>query len=184
MDNTRQVLKLKLNCSAEEANNLINNYLNVNKFIQTDYNGEKVLKLNSLWAKQSPYKTYIKIFLTTDELIVVGWVNYKEKEYGFDDVLDFEDTTKQGNWEPIRQLYSIFYSLAYNFKIDNNVYCEKLLVNDINIPEIQNLFVPTVNIGEDKTYFSAKAGKIILIVGLSLIVFCVLMAVMALALDL
>ncbi len=152
MNNTRQVLKFKINCPADEINKQLNNYLEHNQFIQTDYNGEKVLKLDSLYAKQSFYRTYIKIFLSNDVITVIGWINYKNIEYGFDDKLDFEDLASRGNWQPIRELYSIFFTIASNYKIDDNVYCEKLQSENIKDPEYQNLFYTNIKYSEDKNY--------------------------------
>lgn len=152
MNNTRQILNFKINTSAQEINNLLNNYLKKNNFIQTDYNDEKVLKLNSLYAKQSFYATYIKIYLSNDEITVIGWINYKGKEYGFDDKLDFKDLSNDGNWKPIKELYSIFFTIASSFKIDDNIKCEKVLSRDIKIPEIQNLFIPNIEFGENKNH--------------------------------
>lgn len=141
MENTRQVLQFKINCSAQEMNEQLNQYFKVNHFIQTDYNGERVLKLNSLYAKQSFYQTYLKVYLSEDEIIVVGWINYKGVEYGFEDKLDFEDLSFSGNWQYTKHLYSIFFTIAYNYKIDDNVYCEKVLATEINPFKDNNLFV-------------------------------------------
>ncbi len=152
MNNTRQVLKLKINCSAEEVNKQLNDYLTSNQFIQTDYNGEKVLKLNNLYAKQSFYQTYIKIFLSNEEITIIGWINYKNAEYGFDDKINFEDLAYQGNWQPIRELYSIFFTIASNYKTNDNIYCEKLPVENIREPEYQNLFYPNITYEENKNY--------------------------------
>ena len=122
------------------------------KFIQTDYNGEKVFKLNNLYAKQNFHRTYIKIFLSNDEITVIGWINYKNIEYGFEDKLDLEDLSSQGNWILIKELYSIFFTIAHNFKADNDVYCEKLPVENIKKPQYQNLFSTNIKYGEDKNY--------------------------------
>lgn len=183
MNNTRQVMTFKINCQATEANELINKYLEQNNFILTEYNGEQVLKLNNLWSKQSFYKTYIKIYLNIDEITIIGWIKYKDKEYGFDDTLDLKNTDKESNWQPTKELYSIFFTIAYNFKQDDNVYCEKMPVNNINIPQIKNIFVPTLPMKEDKTYVNPKTGKIILFIGLALIMLIIIIAIVASILD-
>ncbi len=161
MNNTRQVLKLNINYPAEEINKQLNTYLECNHFIQTDYHGEKVLKLNSFSAKQSFYRTYIKIFLSNREITVIGWINYKNVEYGFDDKLDFENLDTCGNWQPIRELYSIFFTIASNYKMDDTIYCEKLPVETIKEPQNQNLFYPNIQYGED-IFYMKYSGSIVL----------------------
>lgn len=154
MNNTRQFLKLKISCSINDLNEILNNYLIYNRFIQTDYNNEKVLKLNSFFAMQSFYDTYIKIYLINSELIVIGWITYKGIEYGFDDKLDLDDFAFRGNWQPIQQLYVVFRDIVAGFKIDNqnDFVCEKKILEDIVVPQGENLFVPQVKFGKNKSY--------------------------------
>ena len=151
MNNTRQFLKIKVNYSIEDVNKILNNYLEHNSFIQTNYNDERVLKLNNLFAKQSFYDTYIKIYLINNELTIIGWINYKNTEYGFDDKLDLEDFSFHGNWKPTQQLYDIFFAIVNGFKSnDDNIICEKRLKEEIVVPQEENLFVTNIKFAENK----------------------------------
>ena len=57
MENTRQILKVKFNKNINEVNEIINSYLKASKFIEIDYNSEKVLKHNSFMTKLDFFKT-------------------------------------------------------------------------------------------------------------------------------
>lgn len=154
MNNTRQYLKFKINCSTEELNIILNSYLIYERYIQTYYNDEKVLKLNSFFAMQSFYDTYLKIYLTNSELTVIGWITYKGIEYGFDDKLNLEDFAFRGNWIPIQQLYVLFRDIVSRFKFDdqNEFICEKRKLEDIIEPQEENLFVPNLKFCKNKSY--------------------------------
>ena len=165
---SRQFLNFKINRSPEEVNIILNNYLIYNRFIQTYYNDEKVLKLNSFMAIQSFYDTYIKIYLTNTELTVIGWVTRKGIEYGFDDKLDLDDLAYCGNWKPIQPLYVLFRDITHGFIIDTkgDFVCEKKETKDIIVPQVENLFVPNIKFGKNKNYSKIIGVSIILILSI------------------
>lgn len=142
MENSRQILKVKFNKNINEVKEIINLYLVSNKFIEVDYNGEKVLKHNSFMTKLDFFKTYLKIHLTNNELILVGWVVWKNVEYGFDDVLDLNEPYKMSNWKVSQNLFNMFYAFASGLCKNNNEFeCKKVNSIDAVMPIETNLFI-------------------------------------------
>lgn len=141
MENTRQILKVKFEKNIDEVNEIINSYLKSCKFIEADYNNEKVLKHNSFMTKLDFFKTYLQIHLSKDELTLVGWVVWKNVEYGFDDVLDLNEPYKQSNWQVSKNLFNMFYAFASGLSAENSQFvCQKVNSNEAKLPSEANLF--------------------------------------------
>ena len=142
MSNTRQILKLKFDKDIDEVNDIINSYLQSMKFIEIDYNGEKVYKHNSFMTKLDFHKTYLKIHLTNNKLTLIGWIVSKNTEYGFDDILDINNVGKESNWNLTKNLYNMFYAFGSGLNSPNNeILCKKVSSNEAVLPAEQNLFV-------------------------------------------
>lgn len=141
MENTRQILKVKFDKDVNEVNDIINSYLKEMRFIEIDYNDETVFKHNSFMTKLDFFKTYLKIHLSENELTLVGFVVWKNVEYGFDDTLEIDDPYKQSNWQVSKNLYTMFYAFASGLNIGNNqVICKKINSNNALFPNSENLF--------------------------------------------
>ena len=141
MENTRQILKVKFEKNIEEVNEIINSYLKSCKFIEVDYNNEKALKHNSFMTKLDFFKTYLQIHLSNDELTLVGWVVWKNVEYGFDDVLDLNEPYKQSNWQVSKNLFNMFFAFASGLSTENSQFvCKKVNSNEAPLPNETNLF--------------------------------------------
>lgn len=142
MENTRQILKVKFNKDINEVNDIINSYLKSCKFIEVDYNKEKVLKHNSFMTKLDFFKTYLKIHLSDNELTLIGWVVWKNVEYGFDDVLDLNEPYKESNWQVSKNLFNTFYAFAAGLNIENGtIMCKKVNSNEATLPNEENKFI-------------------------------------------
>ena len=141
MENTRQILKVKFNKDIDEVNDIIKNYLYNMRFVEVDYNGEKVLKHNSFMTKLDFFKTYLKIHITNNELTLIGWVAWKEIEYGFEDVLDLDQPYKESNWQVTKNLYNMFLAFASGLNIkDNSIICKKIKTSEAVFPNEKNMF--------------------------------------------
>lgn len=142
MENTRQILKVRFNKNIDEVNEIINFYLKSNKFIEINYNGEKVLKHNSFMAKLEGVKTYLKIHLSNNELTLIGWVVWKNVEYGFDDELELDEPYKESNWKLSKNLFSIFFAFASGLnELDGTIICKKVNSNEAIFPNEENKFI-------------------------------------------
>lgn len=142
MENTRQVLKVKFNKNIDEVNEIINSYLKSCKFIEVDYNGEKVLKHSSFMTRLDFFKTYLKIHLSNDELTLIGFVVWKNKEYGFDDILDLNEPYKVSNWKVTQNLFNMFFAFASGLTIEKEkIMCKKINSNEAQLPTIENKFI-------------------------------------------
>ena len=88
------------------------------------------------------FKTFLKIYLSNDELTLVGWVVWKNVEYGFDDVLDLNEPYKESNWQVSKNLFNMFSAFAAGLTDGNNqILCQKVNSNEATLPNEQNLFV-------------------------------------------
>ena len=142
MENTRQILKVKFNKNINEVNEIINSYLKASKFIEIDYNGEKVLKHNSFMTKLDFFKTYIKIHLSNNELTLIGWVVWKGVEYGFDDELELDEPYKESNLQVSKNLFNIFFAFASGLnEPDGAIICKKVNSNEAIFPNEENKFI-------------------------------------------
>lgn len=142
MENTRQVLKVKFNKNIDEVNEIINSYLKSCKFIEVDYNDEKVLKHSSFMTRLDFFKTYLKIHLSNDELTLIGFVVWKNKEYGFDDILDLNEPYKVSNWKVTQNLFNMFFAFASSLTIEKEkIMCKKTNSNEAQLPTTENKFI-------------------------------------------